>query len=103
MSSELLGPFLNQTCQIEKYDADADITYNDDRFLPPATVACRKEIHTKTTYNSNGDVSISTTRYFIGPDIPVEVWKDRIDGKVIQEVKEYVWLDGVIVGYEVYV
>lgn len=113
----MLEPYTNQTCTLEKYSATADPTYNDRRYFEPVELACRREPFVKNSYKEDGDVTVSTTRYFISIEalkqqglepndvkkMAIEVWKDRIDGKVVQEVDEYIWLDGSRVGYEVYV
>lgn len=103
MSESVLARFLNQTCTIEKYDPETDVTYGDARFLPPVTVPCRKESFFRMVQNEDQQIVKSSSRYFIGPDTPVEAWQDKVDGRLVLDVQDYVWLDGSKVGYEVVV
>ena len=56
----------------------------------------------KDVQTSTGAIQRSSTRYFIDETQPVEA-DDRIDGKTVLEVSEYINQLGKVEGYECYV
>ena len=94
-----MSKFLKQTCILEKALKDSSGCAKLDKFgevlyAAPQTIKCRRERIVK-------DVQ-SSTRYFTDDSIVIEA-DDRLDGKVIVEVAEYINAKGEPEGYESYV
>lgn len=102
-----MSKFLKQTCSFERALRDSDGAtklnkFGDVLYTSPLTVKCRRERVIKDVQTNTGAILSSSTRYFIDESCPINP-DDRIDGKVVLEVEEYVGAKGQTVGYEVYV
>ena len=98
---------LKQTCILEKARKNPDGSTKLDKFGEimydaPQTIKCRRERIVKDVQTSTGAIQRSSTRYFIDETQPVEA-DDRIDGKTVLEVSEYINQLGKVEGYECYV
>lgn len=64
------------------------------------TVRCRRERDTKNVLTTGGAAIMNTTRYFLDSSVQVELG-DKIDGKVILTVSDYINSVGQSEGWEV--
>lgn len=77
-------------------DAYGDPVYSTSS----TTVKCRRERLTKDVLTTNGAASVSTTRYFFDDSVSLDLG-DKVDGKAIQTVKDFVNSKGRSEGWEV--
>lgn len=76
-------------------------TYGDPIYKPGSvTVRCRRQRSTKDVLTTGGAATISTTIYFLDNSVSVDIG-DKIDGKVIKTVEDFVNSVGVSEGWEV--
>ena len=98
--------FLRQKCQLERVIFEEGLPKLNDfgefQYGAPAVAKCRHESSHKDIQTTNGSIVRSTARYFLDESTPVAP-DDRIDGKVVVSVIEYVNGLGLVEGYEVYV
>lgn len=102
-----MSKFLKQTCTLEKALKDSSGVAKLDKFgevlyAAPQTIKCRRERIVKDVQTNTGAILRSSTRYFTDDSIVIEA-DDRLDGKVIVEVAEYINAKGEPEGYEGYV
>lgn len=99
--------YLNQKCTYEKARKDASGATSIDRYgetmyAPEVHVRCRRERLVKDIKTANGSILVAQSRYFLDEDTKVEA-DDRLDGRVVISVEEYVNVLGKVEGYECYV
>ena len=99
--------FLKQQCLFEaaKRTSKGEVqlnTFGDVLYKSGKRVKCRREQMIKDVQTSNGAILQSSTRYFIDDTVQVRA-NDRIDGKTVLQVEEYVNQLGKVEGYECYV
>ena len=98
--------FLRQKCQLEQVIFEEGLPKLNDfgelQYAAPVSVKCRHESSHKDIQTTNGSIVRSTSRYFLDESVPVAP-DDRIDGRVVVSVVEYVNGLGLVEGYEVYV
>ena len=102
-----MSKFLRQECSFEKAKRNSAGIVQLDKFgdvlySSPRTIKCRRERIVKDVQTSTGAIQRSSTRYFIDETQLVEA-DDRIDGKTVIEVSEYINQLGKVEGYECYV
>lgn len=68
--------------------------------LGTTVVKCRKERNTKDILTTGGAAAVSTTKYFLDNSISVDIG-DKIDGKPILTVTDFINAIGVSEGWEV--
>lgn len=88
MKRDLLGePILNE--------------YGDPQYETKSTIVkCRKERSTKDILTTGGAAAVSTTKYFLDNSITVDIG-DKINGKPILTVTDFINPLGVSEGWEV--
>lgn len=98
--------FLKQRCKLEKLTIENGQPKLNDfgefQYNAPIELRCRHESSHKDVQTANGSIVRSTSRYFFDESQAIAA-DDRIDGKVVISVTEYVNGLGNIEGYEVYV
>lgn len=98
--------FLMQTALITFVDRDSNGDPKLDDYGDPIykkstiKVKCRRERTTKDVLSTGGAASVSTTKYFLDNSVNVDIG-DKIDGKVILTVSDYVNAIGTSEGWEV--
>ena len=102
-----ISKYLRQYCTVQKAKKTASGTvqlngFGEVEYASPIRVKCRCEQSAKDVLTSNGSVVKSTARYFFEPSVNLSV-DDRIDGKPIQTMSEYVSRVGKVEGLECYV
>lgn len=65
-------------------------------------IACRREIAVKEYLDAAGNVGVTQTRYFLDTTV-TPVVGEKLDGKSIVQVIDYVLGNGRLIGWEVYV
>lgn len=98
--------FLKQTCSFEsaKRDASGKVMlnkYGEIEYQKTRSLKCRRESTIKDIKTANGALTTQTTAYYTDESQPIRV-DDRVDGRVILLVNEYVNAQGAVEGYEFY-
>ena len=99
--------FLRQTCIYEKCilksDGSVDLDkYGEPQYEAPIRIKCRKETNVQDVQTNTGAILKSSTRYFIEGKYLVRA-DDRLDGKCVLKISEYINQFGKIEGFECYV
>lgn len=99
--------YLKQTCTYEKLQRDESgkvllDKYGEPRYGAPVLIKCRREVTVKDVQTNTGAILKSSTRYFTDERHTIQS-NDRLDGKPVLEVQEYVNQFGVSEGFESYV
>lgn len=99
--------FLKQTCVFERMKRNDEGTavldkFGEPQYEAPKKLKCRREKLVKDIQTNTGAILRSTTRYFLDESQPIET-EDRLDGKTILSVEEYINQLGATEGYECYV
>ena len=99
--------YLRQKCSYEKLKRDKSGKSLLDKFGEPQyeaaeIIKCRREETIQDVQTSTGAILKSSTRYLTDEKHPVAA-NDRLDGKIVLKVQEYVNQFGAIEGYESYV
>ena len=102
-----LTKYLKQQCTLElvKRDTSGNVLmnrYGEPDYNTSVKVRCRKERISKDILTTNGSVSKSVSRYYLDNDVEVRVG-DKLDGRVVTKVSDFVNEFGVSEGYECYV
>lgn len=102
-----MAKFMQQTCSFERAlrERSGDTKLNkfgDVLYASPKTLKCRRERVIKDVQTNTGAILSSSTRYFLDESQTLNP-DDKLDGKAILELEEYVDAQGRVVGYEVYV
>lgn len=98
--------FLKQTCTFEAALRDKSGSvqlnkYGEVVYQKPVSLKCRREATTKDVQTTNGALAVQTTAYYVDNAQQIRV-DDRVDGRVILTVNEYVNAQGYVEGYEFY-
>ena len=102
-----MSKFLKQTCTFEQCMRNTDGSVKLDKhgtpqYFSPKSIKCRKEISVQDVRTNTGAILKSTTRYFVDDKYPIGA-NDKLDGKYVLEVTEYINQFGRAEGYECYV
>jgi hypothetical protein len=98
--------FLKQTAVVEFLIRDSNGEAKLDKYGDPVgftgkvTVKCRRERDTKDVLTNGGSAVVSTTKYFFDNSINVEIG-DKVDGKPILNVSDFINDLGISEGWEV--
>lgn len=99
--------YLKQKCTYEKLkrredgEVELDI-YGDPQYTDPVTIKCRRETTVQDVQTNTGAILKSTTRYFTDDKQSIQA-DDKLDGKAVLKVQEYINQFGVVEGFESYV
>lgn len=98
--------YLKQKCTYEKLVRDSKGNavldkYGEPSYEAPITIKCRRETLIHDVLTNTGSILKSSTRYFtdVEPDIQAN---DKLDGKPVLKVQEYINQYGVAEGFESY-
>lgn len=99
--------YLKQTCTYEKAKHDKNGNILHDKFgeplhEAPTTIKCRREETIQDVQTSTGAILKSSTRYFTDDKQSIKAG-DKLDGKAVLKVQEYINQFGVAEGFESYV
>lgn len=99
--------YLKQKCVYEKlkYDENGKVLldkYGDPQFESPVNIKCRRETTIQEVQTSTGAVLKSSTRYFTDDKQSIKAG-DKLDGKPVLKVQEYINQFGSAEGFESYV
>lgn len=98
----MLKDYLNQTAILE-VQGDPD-QYADRTTSSSIAIACRKQGIMRVAMSADGPQFIARTMYiFERMQTAPRANVDKLDGKVITEIIDYVDLAGEVLGYEAYV
>ena len=101
-----LNKYLKQKCTYEQQERDASgkailDKYGEPSYKAPIVIKCRREILIRDVMTNNGSIQKSSTRYFTDNTQTIRA-NDRLDGKPVLEVQEYVNQFGKAEGFESY-
>lgn len=98
--------FLKQTCLVEKLQMKNGKPVINDfgefQYQEAVSAKCRHEQSHRDVQTANGSIVRSTSVYYLDEHLPIAA-DDRVDGKVVISVSEYINGLGRTEGYEVYV
>ena len=99
--------YLRQKCSYEKIKRDEKGNVMLDKFGEPLyeaseTIQCRREITVQDVQTNTGAILKSTTRYFTDEKHIIGAG-DKLDGKTVLKVLDYIDSFGSLEGYESYV
>lgn len=99
--------FLKQTCRFQqaKHVEDNNVALNkfgEIIYGPVIILKCRRERVIQDTQTSNGAVLSSYTRYYTDEKQVIQIG-DKLDGKPVNQLEEYINQAGVTEGYLSYV
>lgn len=100
--------YLKQKCSLERLVRDPDTqkpvldAYGEPQHYFPQVRACRREKVIKDVYTATGSIIRVDTRYYLDGTLFVDAG-DRIDGREVIGVEEYINGHGDPEGYLVYV
>lgn len=99
--------YLKQKCVYEglKYDSTGNVVldiFGEPQYSIPVTIKCRRETTIQDVQTNTGAILRSVTRYFTDNAHTIQA-NDKLDGKVVLKVQEYVNQHGVTEGFECYV
>ena len=98
-ASNLLQPYLHGGYEIR--GGHHLNKYGEVMYQKPVSLKCRREATTKDVQTANGSLAVQTTAYYVDDAQQIRV-DDRVDGRVILTVNEYVNAQGYVEGYEFY-
>lgn len=99
--------YLKQSCTYERTQRDASGKVLLDKYGEPlyesaVTIKCRREVTIQDVQTSTGAVLKSSTRYLTDDKYHIQAG-DKLDGKFVLKVQEYVNQFGAAEGFESYV
>ena len=102
-----MSKFLKHICTYEKLilDSKGNVVvdkYGEPMYEPRTIINCRREISVQEILTNTGAVLSSSTRYYTDDKYTIQAG-DKLDGKSVLKVQEYVNQQGVVEGYESYV
>lgn len=102
-----MSKFLRQTCRYEAARTNSKgesvlNEYGEYLYKPAVVLKCRKELLSKTVQTAEGELVTSTTRYYLDSTREVKV-NDRLDGRAIVSVANFINERGINEGFECYV
>lgn len=90
-----LTKYLKQKAQITLMERDREGNpilddYGDPKYrVSNITAKCRRERDTKDVLTTGGAASVSTTKYYFDTSINIDIG-DKVDGKVVLTVTDYI-------------
>lgn len=101
-----ISKYLKQKCIYEQQRLDENgkailDKYGEPSYKAPVTLKCRRETLVHDVLTSTGSVLKSSTRYFTDARQQIRV-NDRLDGKPVLQVQEYINQFGLSEGFESY-
>ena len=102
-----MSKYLKQKCTYEqaKHSKDDEPLldkYGDPLYEAPVIIKCRREETVQEVQTSTGAILKSTTRYFTDDKQKIQAG-DKLDGKTVLKVQEYINQFGSAEGFESYV
>jgi hypothetical protein len=102
-----ISKYLKQQCSYEKTKRDDQGKVKLDKFgeplyETPILIKCRRETTIQDVQTNTGAILKSSTRYFLDDKHPIQA-DDKLDGKAVLKVQEYINQFGAAEGYECYV
>ena len=99
--------YLKQKCTYEKAKRDENGNilhdkFGDPQYEAPETIKCRREETIQEVQTSTGAILKSSTRYFTDDKHSIKAG-DKLGGKPVLKVQEYINQFGVSEGFESYV
>lgn len=99
--------YLKQKCTYEKlrFDENGKVLldkYGEPQYESPVIIKCRRETTVQDVQTNTGAILKSSTRYFTDDNHSIHA-DDKLDGKAVLKVQEYVNQFGVAEGFESYV
>ena len=101
-----ISKYLRQKCTYEKMKLDAKgepilDTYGDPQYEAARVIKCRRETFIQDVLTNSGSILKSSTRYFTDNDFAIQAG-DKLDGKPVLKVQEYINQFGKPEGFESY-
>lgn len=101
-----LTKYLKQQCTYEKQKRDANgkvllDKYGEPSYEAPITIKCRRETYIQDVLTNSGAILKSSTRYYTDEKHSIQA-NDKLDGKPVLKVQEYVNQFGKAEGFESY-
>ena len=102
-----MSKYLKQKCTYEKTkrnenDAILLDKFGEPQYETPIVIKCRRETVIQDVQTSTGAILKSSTRYFTDDTHPIKAG-DRLEGKPVLKVQEYINQFGIVEGCESYV
>lgn len=102
-----MSKYLKQKCTYEelKFDTNGKVLldkFGEPQLGSPVVIKCRRETYIQDVQTSTGAILKSSTRYFTDNKQTIRVG-DRLDGKTVLKVQEYINQFGAAEGFESYV
>ena len=102
----LLTKYLKQTCTYEQQKRDENGNaildkFGEPSYEAPVTIKCRRETLIQDVLTNTGSILKSSTRYFTDNNHEIKA-NDRLDGKPVLKVQEYINQFGKAEGFESY-
>lgn len=99
--------YLKQKCTYEKLKRDTEgkvllDKFGEPQYEGPVIIKCRRETNIQDVQTNTGAILKSTTRYFTDDSNHIQA-NDKLDGKAVLKVQEYINQFGVAEGFESYV
>lgn len=99
--------YLRQKCSYEKLKRDNNGNavldkFGDPQYESPETIKCRRELTIEEIQTSTGATLKSSERFFTDGKHTIQA-NDKLNGKPVLKVQEYINQFGVAEGYESYV
>lgn len=102
-----ISKYLKQKCLYEKLQLDDNGQVKLDKFgeplyEAPITIKCRRETTIQDVQTNTGAILKSSTRYFLDDTQHIRA-DEKLDGKTVLKVQEYINQFGAAEGFECYV
>lgn len=97
----MMTPYLNQTALYQTLASTEVDQYGNAKYNPAVVVRCRRELTETEIKDKAGKVQLSTYTYFFDTSITPAIG-EKVDGRLILAVEEYVVGIGTSLGWEVY-
>jgi len=102
----LITKYLNQKCVYEQQKRNSEgiailDKYGEPSYEDPVEIKCRRETLIKDVMTHTGSILKSSTRYFTDAEYNIKA-NDKIDGKPVLQVQDYVNQFGIVEGFESY-
>jgi hypothetical protein len=99
--------YLKQKCTYEKLKRNTDgkvllDKFGEPQYESPVVIKCRRETTIQDVQTNTGAIMKSSTRYFTDEKHPIQV-DDKLDGKTVLKIQEYINQLGFAEGFESYV
>jgi hypothetical protein len=91
--------YLNQYAIYEQHIPGTVDMYGKAAYRPSKTIKCRRELADKEITDRTGKTALSTVTYYLDTSIGPAIG-DKLDGRLVLAVEEYVIGVGVLIGWE---